>query len=131
MGALNYLIYEPKDENGWHFDTTENVISLILQLPQSGGKYQYIHNLRSPEDQNLGQVSDRMKNPDSPSGIDTASLSPGTLLFFKGKNTLHRVTRVSGDRERIVAILSYHNKAGHQLSDGSRMAMYGRVAKID
>ena len=127
MGCINLLVYEPGDCNGWHFDTTDFVLSIMLQPAISGGEYQFIPGLRSPNDENLEGVSHRMRFPDDPQGVRTAALEAGTLFLFKGKNTFHRVTAVEGGRDRIVAILSYHDTPGHLLSEGSRLAMYGRI----
>jgi hypothetical protein len=37
------------------------------------------------------------------------------------------VTKIVGQQDRIVGILSYHQKPGHLLTESSRMAMYGRI----
>ena len=128
MGALNYVIYEPGDDNGWHFDTTDFVLSIPLQSAEIGGKYQYIRDLRSAHDENLDQVRWRMEHPDDCKGVGTVQLRPGTLFFFKGRYTLHRVSRVLGNRNRMVAIISFHQSPGHRLSHSSKLAMYGRTA---
>jgi hypothetical protein len=126
MGCINYLIYEAGDCNGWHFDTTEFVISIPLQFSQAGGCYEYMPDLRGPENENLAAVSDRMQNPDNSQGVNAINLEVGSLFLFKGKNTLHRVTEIIGSRDRVVTILSFNQKPGHLLSKGSRLAMYGR-----
>jgi hypothetical protein len=126
MGCINYLIYEAGDCNGWHFDTTEFVISIPLQLSETGGCYEYIPDLRSVDNENLAVVSDRMQNPDNLHGVKSVNLEVGSLFLFKGKNTLHRVTETVGPRDRVVTILSFNQTPGHQLSKGSRLAMYGR-----
>jgi hypothetical protein len=127
LGCINLLTYEPDDCNGWHFDTTEFVVSILLQAAQIGGEYQYIPALRSDENENLHAVSWQMQHPDDTTSVQSVNLKPGSLFLFKGKNTLHRVTTVKGETDRIVAILSYHQSKGHWLSDGSRQAMYGRI----
>ena len=124
---VDYLVYEPGDSNGWHFDTTKYVISLLLQSPDVGGEYEYMPDLRSESDENFEGVNRRMQNPDDPEGIESAELAPGTLFFFRGLNTFHRVKPVEGGRDRVVVIISYHNQPGHETSEGSKMAMYGRV----
>lgn len=130
MGCINMLVYEPNDRNGWHFDTTDFVISLMLQPAESGGDYQYLPDLRSPENENLQAVSARMQNPDDPADIQSVDLQSGSLFLFRGKYTLHRVTQVTGNRDRVVGILSYTPRPGHVLSDSSKMAMFGRVEPL-
>lgn len=127
LGCINALVYEPGDSNGWHFDSTDFIVSLSLQPAARGGDYHYIPNLRTPEDENLAAITARMRNPDAPAGVKSAALPPGCLFLFKGKHTLHRVTEIEGSTPRVVSILSYDQRPGHILSDGSKRAMYGRT----
>ena len=127
LGRINMLAYEPGDRNGWHFDTNEFIVSLILQVAEFGGDYHYLPGLRSADDENLAEVSWRMQNPDAPDGVQRVDLQAGSLFLFKGQYTLHRVTEIEGNRDRVVAILSYDPEPGHQLSDSSKLAMYGRA----
>jgi len=126
LGRINLLTYEPGDCNGWHFDTNEFIVSLVLQTAETGGEYHYIPGLRSDDDPNLAAVSRRMQNPDAAEGVRQVDLKAGSLFLFKGKYTLHRVTEIDAARDRIVAIMSYHQSPGHRLSDSSKIAMYGR-----
>ncbi len=127
LGGVNVLVYEPGDANGWHFDSMAFIVSLMLQNAAEGGLYEYIPALRSDSDENLDQVARRMHRPDLPEGLHRIRLESGTLFLFKGRHTLHRVTRVQGERNRIVAILSYHQAPDQQISEGTRLALYGRV----
>lgn len=126
MGQVNLLLYEPGDCNGWHFDSNDFIVLIALQAAEAGGEYHYRPALRSSDDENLDAVSWQMRNPDAVDGVRYAALTAGTLFLFRGRNTLHRVTEVRGQRDRIVAVLSYHPAPGHRLSDSSKLAMYGR-----
>ncbi len=130
MGNVNMLIYEPGDQNGWHFDTTDFVISIMLQPAESGGQYQYLPDLRTPENENLPAIARRMQHPDNPQQIQECTLNPASLFLFKGKYTMHRVTRIAGQTDRIIAILSYHPHPGHMISASSKRAMYGRESPL-
>ena len=127
LGCLNLLVYEPGDCNGWHFDSNDFVVSILLQGAEEGGAYHYVPNLRSDDDPNLTAVGHYMRQGFERGDAREATLEPGTLFLFKGRYTLHRVTPVEGSRDRIVAILSYDRKAGHLLSDGTKQQLYGRV----
>lgn len=127
LGCLNLLVYEPGDCNGWHFDSTDFVVSILLQGAEGGGAYHYVPNLRSDDDPNLEAVGAYMRQGFGACDAREASLEPGTLFLFKGRYTLHRVTPVQGTRDRIVAILSYDRRAGYVLSDGTKQQLYGRV----
>ena len=54
--------------------------------------------------------------------------TPGTLNVFKGKNTVHRVTPVKGDRARIIAVLTYYERPGVRFTEEEQMGFYGRAA---
>ena len=47
LGALNVHKYNDSDELGWHFDRGEFVVTLLLQLPESGGEFEFYPSLRS------------------------------------------------------------------------------------
>ena len=53
-------------------------------------------------------------------------VSPGNLNVFRGKNTLHRVSPVKGSRDRIIAVFSYYETKGVQVSDEEYLGLYGR-----
>lgn len=128
LGRINLLAYEPGDRNGWHFDATEFIVSLVLQVAEFGGDYHYIPGLRSASNENFAEVSSRMQNPDAPKGVQQVDLQAASLFLFKGKYTLHRVTEIEGNRDRVVAILSYASQPGHRLSTSSKLALYGRAS---
>jgi len=50
-----------------------------------------------------------------------------TLVLFRGRDTLHRVTPVKGDRDRILAVLAYNTQPGISLSEEARLTFFGRV----
>lgn len=130
MGNVNMLIYEPGDQNGWHFDTTDFVVSIMLQPAESGGQYQYLPDLRTPNNENLPAIAWRMQHPDAPQQVQECAIDPASLFLFKGKYTMHRVTHVAGQTDRIIAILSYHPNPGHMISASSKRAMYGRESPM-
>ena len=54
-------------------------------------------------------------------------MDPGTLVLFRGRNSIHRVTPVEGDLTRILAVLAYNSEPNISLSETSRMTFYGRL----
>jgi hypothetical protein len=46
LGALNVHKYDEGDELGWHFDRGEFVVTLLLQTPEAGGKFESYPALR-------------------------------------------------------------------------------------
>ena len=59
--------------------------------------------------------------------FDNLVMDPGTLVLFRGRNSIHRVTPVEGDLTRILAVLAYNSEPNISLSETSRMTFYGRL----
>lgn len=126
LARLNLMAYGHGQALNWHFDRSEFTTTLLLQSPEQGGEFQYRSDLRSDEDANYDGVAEFLN-----SGQDNASslrLSAGTLNVFRGKNTVHRVSPVEGDRKRIIAVFSYYEKAGVKFSEEENIGFYGRSA---
>ena len=51
----------------------------------------------------------------------------GVLLIFGGRQTLHRVTRVSGRRPRLVPVLTCAGRPGLENSEAVRKLFWGRT----
>ena len=60
-------------------------------------------------------------------GYDSLSMDPGTLVLFRGRNSIHRVTPVKGELKRMLAVLAYNSEPNISLSETSRMTFYGRL----
>jgi len=100
------------DENGWHFDGNDFVVSLLLQASEQGGEFEYIPNVRSKSDERYETVSRVTEDPDQFAKRPT--LEPGTLALFKGDLSLHRVRPIGETTQpRIIAVFSYDEQPGH------------------
>ena len=51
---------------------------------------------------------------------------PGTLAFFRGRYSLHRVTPIEGTRPRLNSVLTYASEPGHRLNPLTAKLFYGR-----
>lgn len=124
LGAINYSIMTKNDSLRWHFDQSDFVVSLVLQNTDVGGHYQYIKDLRSKEEPNYAEVLKALtdKHPRQ----SQAELTPGSLVLFRGKNTLHRVTQIIGDTPRITALLGFTKIQGSKSDDYLKNLRYGR-----
>lgn len=141
LGALNVHIYHQGDELGWHFDRGEFAVSLLLQSSaesgasdEGGGHFEYAPHLRSADDQNYVDVigvldaAEEDKSTTSTGGrIRRLNITPGALVFFCGRHSLHRVTKVTGDTPRVMAILSFETRPGVELNDYTRLKFFGRT----
>ena len=126
LGALNVVHYRAGDELGWHFDRAEFVVTLMLQAAAEGGDFEYIPNLRDDRDENRDGVR-RLLRGDMRDVIHLPS-TPGTLAFFRGRHSIHRVTPIAGEVLRINAVLAFADKPGHRLNEVTQKLFYGRTA---
>ncbi len=124
FGALNLSIMGSGDQLQWHFDQTDFVVSLAIQSPTSGGDFELAPRIRRPDDECYDDVA-RVLGDDRTS-ILTLVMSPGTLLIFEGRYSLHRVSPISGSRLRYVGLLAYDTKPGTVGSELLRNDRYGR-----
>ena len=113
------------DQHGWHFDSNDFVVTLLLQKPVLGGAFEFCPGIRSDEDQNFAGVVAVMD------GVAIGTCRPavevGALMLFRGKHALHRVTEVAGPRQRVIAIFSYDRRPGMMFSDRTRLQAVGRT----
>ncbi|MGI9391295.1 MAG: HalD/BesD family halogenase [Boseongicola sp.] len=97
------------DTDGWHYDPNDGVVTLLLQMADKGGEFEYAPNIRSDDDQNYDGVKRLFENPDMEGR--RISQSPGDFTFFNGRNSMHRVKPVGKTtKPRIVAIFSYDQR---------------------
>ena len=126
LSSIN-IHYAPEGkELGWHFDNSEFAITLLLQRPTGGGVYEYIRDLRDAErgEMNFEGVEAALDGDLAPVALD---IDPGTLVLFRGRNALHRVTPTEGDVTRYLVVLAYNGEPGISLSETARQTFYGRI----
>jgi hypothetical protein len=125
-GALNLAVMAEGDELQWHFDQTDFVVSLAIQAAQRGGDFDVVPKIRSSDDEHYDDVARVLAGTHE--GVVTLPMTPGTLLVFEGRNSVHRVSPIIGDRLRHVGLLAYDTKPGTLSSDLLREVRYGRTA---
>ncbi len=111
---------------GWHFDNSSFAITLLIAKPKGGGEFEYVRDVRDADAGEMGyELAEQVVN-----GIIPAkSLSPeaGTLVLFRGRNSIHRVIPTIGDKTRMLSVLAYNNTPNVALSESARMTFYGRL----
>jgi uncharacterized protein (TIGR02611 family) len=127
MGALNLAVMIDGDELGWHFDQTDFVVSIALQDAESGGDFESARHIRSDGDERYDDVA-KVLGGESHASIELVPMTPGTLMLFAGRNSMHRVTAISGTVPRYVALLAYDTRPDTVSSDQLKLARYGRLA---
>jgi len=124
LGALNVASMKDGDELQWHFDQTDFVVSIALRDAVRGGDFEYTPLVRSRDDERYDDVR-RVLDGDR-SLVRTIPMTPGTLLLFEGRNSMHRRTRIEGSPPRLVALLAYDTKPDTVSTELLRRARYGR-----
>lgn len=116
-------------EHPWHFDTNEFTVSLLTQATTSGGVFEFCPNIREPGCENLQDVKAVLEGGASHK-VKRLMLRCGDLQLFRGRHSLHRVTRVTGDDERHTAIFAYTEKPGVIGSVERTRQLFGRVLDV-
>ena len=126
LSSINVHYAHHGQELGWHFDNSSFAITLLLQAPEAGGQFEYVKDLRDADkgEMNFDGVADVLDQKTAPAVLD---ITPGTLVLFRGRNAMHRVTPTIGDRTRYLVVLAYNDAPDIALSDSARMTFFGRL----
>ena len=108
--ALSSKIAGEGDTDGWHFDSNDIVFSILLQAAEAGGEFEYAPYIRSETDENFTGISELTADPQKKAS--RPGMGVGNLTVFKGDLSMHRVTPVIGQRQRIVALFCYDREPG-------------------
>jgi len=123
-----YNVMKPGGILPWHFDSCEFTLSFMIHKPEKGGIFEYCPNIREPGNENLEEVKkvldgDRKR-------VRQLKLEPGDLQIFKGRFTLHRVTKIEGNRSRYLCIPAYVLDPWRVNTPEHSKAIYGKVLPI-
>ena len=124
LGACSINVFVAGGKHGWHFDESEFTVTLMLQPPQSGGAFEYVPQIRgvANEKEIVANVLSGKREQ-----VIELPFTAGTLLIFGGRQTLHRVTQVYGNRPRLVPVLCYSERPDQQNSATVRKLFWGRT----
>ncbi len=120
-------VNKPGQQFNWHFDTNEFTITMLLQGAQSGGHFEYVPCLRNKEDECYEEVKKVLDGERS--RVKRLKLQAGDLQFFKGRFSLHQVTKNTGDIDRLLLIMSFTEKAGVLGSTVRIKDLYGKITQ--
>ncbi|WP_225727595.1 MULTISPECIES: arpA protein [unclassified Nocardia] len=126
LAGLCLNVVEPGMSHPWHFDTNECTVSMLTQAADSGGIFEYCPNIRAPHAENLDDVRAVLTGAGERL-IKRLELRPGDLQLFHGRFSLHRVSPVSGARQRHSAIFAYTDRPGVIGSVERTRQLFGRV----
>ena len=126
LSSINLHYAQTGQELGWHFDNSSFSITLMVQPAERGGQFEYVENIRDADagEMSFGTVADIL---DGHMPVRQLNAEAGTLVFFRGRNSLHRVAPNDGETTRMLAVLAYNSAPGIPLSQEARMTFYGRI----
>ncbi len=129
LSSINMHYASAGQELGWHFDNSSFAITLLIQKPSGGGEFQYVKNVRDADagDMNFEQT-EAILNGDC--AVESLAMDPGTLVLFRGRNSMHRVTPVTGNTTRMLVVLAYNSEPGIALSESASNTFYGRYLPL-
>jgi hypothetical protein len=125
LGAVNLTSMVEGDVQGWHYDSTDFVVSIGIQSSRGGGHFECAPMIRSASDENYGEVARVLRGESE--RVEIYPLTPGTMMIFHGRHSLHRVSPVEGDVPRYVALFAYDTKPGTDSSELLKLIRYGRT----
>ena len=121
----NYVCYQDGDESSWHFDADNSfTMTLMIQPADVGGEFEMSPHTRTDTDQNYAGVANVLRG-DSDDTVVSVGRERGALCIFKGCNSLHRVTPVSGDTLRIMGVFVYEFSPGQVGDPRVNQTIYG------
>ena len=130
LGHINFNPLElEKNVDKWHVDTLTFDYVLFVTDPKknNGGEFQYLKDFRNADknEMNFEGVDKLLTGSIAPRIL---TMEPGTLVLFRGRNSIHRVTPTIGDTKRILVVLAYNSEPRIALSESARKTFYGRLS---
>jgi len=105
LGKNPYSVMHTDHYFPWHFDGNEFTLSILVQKAEKGGLFEYASDLRSKDNENFEEVTKVLKGDRKK--VKSLDLKPGDLQIFKGRFSMHRVTKIEGKISRYIALPCY------------------------
>lgn len=124
--ALVVQIYKPGCWTGWHFDRAVFTTIVNLGEPDSGGVFECAPDIRTEDDPGYDDVREVLKG--SSDQVHRHQMKAGSLTLMLGRYSLHRVTEIEQDKDRISLVLKFETQPGVHISAADRQLIYGPSA---
>jgi len=105
LGKNPYSVMHTDHYFPWHFDWNEFTLSVLVQKAEKGGFFEYAPDLRSKDNENFEEIAKVLKGDRT--RVKSLDLKPGDLQIFKGRFSMHRVTKIEGKTSRYIALPCY------------------------
>lgn len=126
LSSINLHYAAEGQELGWHYDNSSFAITLLIQKPRAGAEFQYVKDARDADGGDMAfELTGRILDGEIP--VTKLSMNEGSLILFRGRNSIHRVTPTEGDEIRMLVVLAYNSKPDVSLSESARMTFFGRL----
>lgn len=129
LAGLTANILDPGQQFPWHFDTNDFAVTVLVAEADDGGLFEYVPVIRSHGDEGFDRIQAVLDDdPPTREWVHTLDLRPGDMQIFRGRHSLHRVTRVDQhSRSRHAAIFAYTRDAGVIGRVERTRQLFGRV----
>ena len=121
--ALVIQLYKPGRWTGWHFDRAIFTTIVNLGEPEDGGVLECATDIRTEDDPGYEAVDDVLNGRSD--RVQRHHMQAGSLTLMLGRYSLHRVTKIVGDADRISLVLKYETEPGVFISAADRRWIYG------
>jgi len=126
LAGLTANILDPGQLFTWHFDTNDFAVTVLVQEADEGGLFEYYPAIRSADDEGFDRIQSILKGDRE--GVHTLDLRPGDMQIFRGRHSLHQVSRVpTHSRPRHAAIFAYTEEADVIGRVERTQQLFGRV----
>jgi hypothetical protein len=122
MAAPVSLYYEDC-QLGWHCDTQEFTVTVMFRTSEAGGVFEYMP-LAGPGDANFHRVPAVFEGERTE--VRSVDIQPGSIVLFRGANTLHRVTRSRGRKPRLLSVFHLEQQPGRVYPEQWKVDVFGR-----
>ena len=126
LAGLTANILDPGQQFPWHFDTNDFAVTVLVRPADEGGLFEYAPAVRTADDEGFDAIGGLLAG--GRDGVHTLDLCPGDLQIFRGRYSLHRVTRVAASSQpRHAAIFAYTRQPGVIGRVARTRQLFGRV----
>nr|ABZ06768.1 hypothetical protein ALOHA_HF4000141F21ctg1g34 [uncultured marine microorganism HF4000_141F21] len=128
LGKNPYSIMHSGHYFPWHFDGNEFTLSILVQKSEKGGIFEYSPDLRSKDNENFENVTKVLRGDRGT--VKSLDLKPGDLQIFKGRFSMHRVTKIEGKSSRYIALPCYVKDPYRVNKPEHSIQVYGKAMPI-
>lgn len=126
LAGLTANILDPGQQFAWHFDTNDFAVTAMIDEADDGGLFEYVPMTRTPDDESFEKIQQVLDGDRTM--VKTLDLRAGDLQIFRGRHSLHRVTRVpTSSKPRHAAIFAYTAEPGVIGRVERTRQLFGRV----